>query len=218
MHRLPLTFVAALGLCACSAEAGSDGVAGGAPTEFPAVCPGYETTPGAGCPAPCEPLVPGGPDGRAYCTKACDAMMVQKCRAGQTCGWADGFAETGEAPDACLPGRCDPAMPTGCPDDFRCTEQQFCYPAPGTKRTQCMPYEVESQSDCQAPCDRTFTLSSGRLLCTAACSYEPERECAAGADCQAPDVNSDEGICVMPCDGSTQCPGTTCNYLHECDF
>jgi hypothetical protein len=83
-------YVCALSLlsAACSdgtAASGGGPSSGGADAAFPPACPGFESEPGAGCPAPCEPLVPGGPGGRAYCTTSCD-----DCPLGHVCAFSKG--------------------------------------------------------------------------------------------------------------------------------
>jgi len=212
--------LAAACLVGCSSGA-DDGVGGagtggttsvgGAGGASPA-CPGYEVTPGAGCEYPCEPLVEGGPEGRAYCTVKCVGVDLL-CPTGLSCGFADGIHKPGVSADTCLPGHCDPAIATSCPDDFACTEYQFCFPSPGTKGTLCEPHEVESGEPCEAPCTTTVTLSSGRLLCTAQCD---PGACIAGTGCL---VQSDRvNLCSPPCGSDADCPGTKCNYLKVCDL
>jgi hypothetical protein len=111
-------------------------------------------------------------------------------------------------------------FPTSCPDDFICTEQQFCYPSPGTVGTACHAHEVATDADCAAPCTRTLTLSSGRLMCTAECEASSAGDiCFAGDDCQ-PVGNGEVFVCMRECNEDVDCPGTPCaaTVIGVCGF
>jgi hypothetical protein len=174
--RVPFTGVALglLTLAACGdGDAGSGGSAGAGAQAgsdaFPPACPGFETEPGAGCPAPCEPLVSGGPGGRAYCTTPCT-----DCPAGFICGFSAGPKAMDQSErDVCLPGVCDPSVPTSCPDNLSCEEFGFsyCYPSPGIVGTRCEVYVPETGAACSAQCPYRLEIEGG-VLCTSECELE----------------------------------------------
>lgn len=222
-------FVWALGLpsggCGEDRTGSGAGSSGGGDTVFPPVCPGFESTPGAGCPAPCEPLVPGGPGGRAYCTTPCS----EDCPLGHVCGFSRGPEETDPSnPDVCLPGLCDPGEPSSCPDDMSCLELTilYCYPDPGTVGTRCEVYAADEEP-CSAKCPYRLELEKG-ALCTMECVAQ-NHPCSAGFLC-LDDLEDDiPGLCTPPCAvdsdcplglrcGTSACPLPPCPTRGECDI
>lgn len=213
--RVPFIGVA-LGLLtlACGdGDAGSGGSAGAGAQAgsdaFPPACPGFETEPGAGCPAPCEPLVLGGPGGRAYCTTPCP-----ECSAGFTCGYSD---EAAEELDVCLPGACDVQVPSSCADDFECVGYGYCTPSPGTVSSRCEVYAPQNGEPCSAQCPYRLEINGG-ALCTSECE-EAGEPCLGGHTCVY-DNGEDAypGLCSPPCKLDSDCPldircsTTTCPF------
>lgn len=193
---------------------GGDPSGGGADAAFPPACPGFESEPGAGCPAPCEPLVSGGPGGRAYCTTRCE-----DCPPGQVCAFSKGPEATlRDTPDVCLPGGCDPGTITSCPDDMSCLVLggSYCYPSPGTVGTRCEVYAVVEDEPCSAECPSRLELSGG-TLCTMECVAQ-NQPCAAGFLCFDADVEDDvPGHCSPPCSVDSDCPfGLRCTTNTGC--
>lgn len=170
---------------------------------FPAACPGFESEPGVGCPAPCEPLVPGGPEGRAYCTTPCS----DDCPLGHVCAFSDGpNATLRDEPDVCLPGLCDTGEPSSCPDDMSCLERTilFCFPNPGTVSTRCEAYDVLAGEPCSAECPYRLELADG-ALCTMECLAQ-NHPCFAGFGCLDDFADDMPGLCSPPCAVDMDCP------------
>jgi hypothetical protein len=215
--RVPFAGLA-LGLLTIAAcgdgDAGSGG-SGGAGAQagsdaFPQACPGFESEPGAGCPAPCEPLVEGGPGGRAYCTTPCP-----DCNAGFICGYSD---VTVDELDVCLPGTCDAQVQSSCPDDFECVGSGYCNPSPGITGTRCEAYVPKDGEACSAQCSYRLEISGG-VLCTSECEAE-NHPCAAGYDCVDDLEGKDAypGLCSPPCTLDSDCPlGIRCSTT-TCPF
>jgi hypothetical protein len=216
-------------VAACSDEdpgSGGGGASSGGSDAFPRVCPGFESEPGAGCPAPCEPLVSGGPGGRAYCTTPCS----EDCPLGHHCGYSEGPDATDrDVPDVCLPGSCDSFVVTSCPDDMSCREFGFsyCYPSPGTVGTRCEVYVPVEGEACSEECPYRLELETG-ALCTMECIAQAH-PCAAGYVCLDDVLEDFPGLCTPPCAvdsdcplglrcTTSACPGPPCPKRGECDF
>jgi len=190
-----------------------DGGSGGGAIE--ATCPGFESSPGAGCPAPCEPLVPGGPDGRAYCTVTCPTNS-DVCPAGHGCTYASGMPAPGTVQDVCMPGLCDATAAGSCPDDMACSEiVTFCFPSPGAKATRCQPFAASSEAECTGVCPIAQPLEEG-VLCTIQCVAigAGTNQCFAGDQCNddGEQTHPFGSICVPGCFDSADCPeGVECS-------
>lgn len=192
----------ALGGTGGSASGGGLGGFGGV---FPKACPGFESEPGAGCPAPCSPLVEGGPGGRAYCTVECSSS--------DTCPARHGCASANAGPrnvTVCLQGPCDQSDAGSCADNLACNPggPGYCYPSPGTKTDRCQPYAAAAPADCTGLCDIAQPLPDG-VLCTTQCEQFSAAACFAGDSC---DVDIDEGqpfgsVCIQGCATAADCPG-----------
>lgn len=199
---------------------------GGSGGSYEPACPGFESEPGAGCPAPCEPLVPGGPGGRAYCTQPC----LDGCGLGMVCASSKGpDQEMSDEPDVCLPGGCDVADPRSCPDDFKCISLGSinCYPSAGTESTRCEPYRLDdTTTDCSSLCSFRLETAVG-VYCTSECT-QTSQQCAAGDGCWD-DLGDDDypGLCTKPCFLDTDCleglkcspcPFPPCPGQSYCDY